>query len=84
MHLPHPYQSLEAAGADGAPGKYVRKEIELSLFDVVDDPGGPANLAAANPKVVEDLMRFVENSREDLGDTLVKRTGKNVRPVGRL
>ena len=29
-------------------------------------------------------MRFVENAREDLGDTLVKRTGKNVRPVGRL
>jgi len=25
LHLPHPYQSLEAAGADGAPGKYVRK-----------------------------------------------------------
>ena len=39
---------------------------------------------AANPKVVEDLMRFVESARADLGDTLVKRTGKNVRPVGRL
>ena len=83
MHLPHPYQSLEAAGADGAPGKYVRKEIELSLFDVVADPGETTNVAAANPKVVEDLMRFVENARADLGDTLVKRTGKNVRPVGK-
>ena len=84
LHLPHPYQSLEAAGADGAPGKYVRKEIELSLFDLVADPAEMTNVAGANPQVVEGLMRFVENAREDLGDTLVKRTGKNVRPVGRL
>ena len=83
LHLPHPYQSLEAAGADGAPGKYVRKEIELSLFDDAD-PGETTNLAAVNPKVVEDLMRFVENARADLGDSRVKRTGKNVRPVWRL
>jgi arylsulfatase A-like enzyme len=84
LHLPHPYQSLDAAGADGAPGKYVRKEIELSLFDRVADPGETTNVAAANGKVVEDLMRFVEKAREDLGDSLTKRTGKNVRPVGKL
>jgi arylsulfatase A-like enzyme len=84
LHLPHPYQSLDAAGADGAPGKYVRKEIELSLFDLVADPGETTNVAAANGKVVEDLMRFVEKAREDLGDSLTKRTGKNVRPVGKL
>jgi arylsulfatase A-like enzyme len=84
LHLPHPYQSLEAAGADGAPGKYVRKEIELSLFDLVADPGETTNVAAANPRVVEDLMRFVEKTREDLGDSLTKRTGKNVRPAGKM
>ena len=84
LHLPHPYQSLEAAGAEGAPGKYVRKEIDLSLFDLVADPGETTNVAAANGKVVEDLMRFVEKAREDLGDSLVKRAGKNVRPVGKL
>ena len=37
LHLPHPYQSLERAGSDGAPGAYVRKEIELSLFDLDAD-----------------------------------------------
>ena len=84
LHLPHPYQSLDAAGNDGAPGKYVRKEIELSLFDLVADPSETTNVAAANPRVVDDLMRFVENARADLGDTLVKRVGKNVRPVGKL
>ena len=83
LHLPHPYQSLEAAGADGAPGKYIRKEIELSLYDLEADPGETENLAAANPDAVASLMKDVEQAREDLGDSLVKRTGKNVRPVGR-
>jgi arylsulfatase A len=83
LHLPHPYQALEAAGADGAPGKYVRKDIELSLFDLAADPGETKNVAVDNPKVVEQLMAHVEKAREDLGDSLVKRAGKNVRPVGR-
>lgn len=84
LHLPHPYQSFEAAGNDGAPGKYVRKEIELSLFDLETDPGESKNVADANPDVVKDLMRYVEQARDDLGDSLLKRTGKNVRPVGKL
>ena len=29
-------------------------------------------------------MVFVERAREDLGDSLTKRVGKNVRPPGRL
>jgi len=84
LHLPHPYQSLEAAGADGAPGKYVRKDIELSLYDLEADPAETKNLAAANPDVVATVMKYVEQAREDLGDSLVKQTGKNVRPVGRI
>ena len=84
LHLPHPYQAIESAGADGAPGKYVRKEIELSLFDLVADPGETTNVSAANTKVVQDLMRFVEKAREDLGDSLTKRSGKNVRPAGKM
>jgi len=83
LHLPHPYQSLEAAGADGAPGKYVRKDIELSLYDLEADPAETKNLAAANPDVVATVMKYVEQAREDLGDSLVKQTGKSVRPVGR-
>jgi arylsulfatase A-like enzyme len=84
LHLPHPYQALEQSGADGAPGKYVRKEIELSLFDLELDPDETTNVAGANPAVVKKLQEYVERAREDLGDTLTGRTGKNVRPSGSL
>jgi arylsulfatase A-like enzyme len=84
LHLPHPYQSLEMAGAGGMLGKYVRKELELSLFDLAKDPGETTNLAAAQPDVVARLMQYVERAREDLGDSLTNRTGRNVRPPGRL
>jgi arylsulfatase A len=83
LHLPHPYQSLEVAGKDGKPGKYVRKEIGLSLFDLEADAGETTDVAASNPEVVSRLLEYAERAREDLGDTLTKRPGKNVRRAGR-
>jgi arylsulfatase A-like enzyme len=82
--LPHPYQSLETADNDGRPGKYVRKEIELSLFDLQNDQGETTNVAAENPEVVKKLLEFAERARDDLGDSLTKRTGKNVRAPGKI
>jgi arylsulfatase A-like enzyme len=84
LHLPHPYQHLDRAGADGKAGRYVSRQIELSLFDLEADPGETTNVAEQNPEVVKRLMVYVERAREDLGDALVQRQGKNVRPAGRL
>jgi arylsulfatase A len=84
LHLPHPYQSLETSGNDGKPGKYVTKRIELSLFDLDADIGETKNVAESNPAVVKQLLEYAERAREDLGDSLTKRTGKNVRPAGKL
>ncbi len=84
LHLPHPYQSLERAGADGSPGAYVRKELELSLFDLEIDPGESTNLADRHPDVVKRLMEFAERARDDLGDSLTQRAGKNLRQAGSI
>ena len=56
LHLPHPYQSLKVAGNDGRPGEYERKTLELSLFDLEEDPGESTNVAGANPDVVKRLL----------------------------
>jgi arylsulfatase A-like enzyme len=84
LHLPHPYQSLESAGRGGSPGKYVRKQLDLSLFDLENDPGESTDVSGRSPDVVRKLMEYVERAREDLGDSLTGRTGKNVRPAGTL
>jgi arylsulfatase A-like enzyme len=84
LHLPHPYQSLKRAGHDGAPGEYERKTIELSLFDLEQDAGESTNVADRHPDVVKKLLEYAEQARADLGDSLTNRTGKNVRPAGRM
>jgi arylsulfatase A-like enzyme len=83
LHMPHPYQSLESAGNDGSPGRYVRKEIGLSLFDLDKDPGETTDVSGRNPAVVKELMALAERARDDLGDSLTKRVGRNVRPAGK-
>jgi arylsulfatase/arylsulfatase A len=85
LHFPHSYRTLEQGGGkDGKPTKYSQKKIELSLFNLEQDPGETTDVAAKNPDVVERLKALAERAREDLGDSLQKRTGKNVRPAGRL
>jgi arylsulfatase len=45
--------------------------------------GETTNVADQNREVVQQLMKFVERARADLGDSLTKREGKNVRPAGK-
>jgi arylsulfatase A-like enzyme len=84
LHLPHRYQHLKEAGADGRPGPYATESIGLSLFDLDADPGESRNVAEAHPDVVARLQKIVESAREDLGDAATKQPGKNNRPPGRL
>ena len=84
LHLPHPYQSFDEAGNEGKPGTYIRKEIGLSLFDLEHDAGETTDVAARNPAVVQRLLEYAERAREDLGDSLTGRTGKNIRTAGSM
>jgi arylsulfatase A len=83
LHLPHPYRDVTEQGNGGKPGKTGQGRIETSLFDLEKDVGETNNVAEQHPEVVKQLMQLVERAREDLGDTLVDRQGRNARPRGR-
>jgi len=83
--LPHTYRTLagSAPGRDGVPAKYQPRTIsESELYNLHDDVGEQHNVAAENSAVVQRLMALAEQCRDDLGDTIVKREGKGLRPAG--
>ncbi|MBP3959015.1 sulfatase-like hydrolase/transferase [Gemmata sp. G18] len=85
--LPHTYRTMagQPQGKDGTPGKYKQVKIEVpELYDLDADVGESKNVADANPDVVKRLLAFAESAREDLGDSLTKRVGKNTREPGRV
>lgn len=84
LHLPHPYRHLAATGKDGQPGRDETLQTELALFDLDNDPTESHNVAAQYPVIVKKLMNDVEQARLDLGDSLTRRTGRNLRPPGKL
>ena len=56
----------------------------LALYDLRRDPGERYDVQEQNPDVVKRLQQLVEQAREDLGDDLTNRPGKNRRPPGKL
>ncbi len=88
LHFPHRYRSLDGrpGGTGGKPVPYVMKRTGpgLELYNLETDIGETTNVADKHPEVVRCLQAFAEAAREDLGDKLTKRTGKNVREPGRL
>lgn len=84
--LPHKSASNEneIPGKDGRPGKIHTDSTGLALYDLRRDPGERYNVLAQNPQIVKRLLLLVEEAREDLGDDLTGRPGKNRRPTGKL
>ena len=54
------------------------------LYDLENDVGEQTDVAAQHPDVVQRLLLLAERAREELGDAVTDRTGRNVRDVGRL
>ena len=55
LHLPHSYRSLVEADHDGRPGQYKQEKIELSLFDMEQDPMESQNVIKDHPEVAKHL-----------------------------
>lgn len=58
LHLNHPYQHLNTPGKDGLPGKYDIKQIELSLFDMVNDAYEKTNVIKNNTEIAKKLENY--------------------------
>jgi len=87
LQLPHTYRTLAGGpgGRDGTPAPYQQRKLESSeLYDLDRDIGEVANVARQNPEMVKRLQALAEEAREELGDSLTKRTGKGVREPGRI
>lgn len=54
----------------------------MALCDLESDVGEKNNVAAVHPEAVARLQALAEMMRDDLGDSVTKRTGKGVRTPG--
>jgi arylsulfatase A-like enzyme len=77
-------KSITQSGVEGIASRhgYRIERLELSLFNLNDDPGETRNLAAAHPEIVQRLSRATETIRRELGDSLQQTTGSEIRPAG--
>ncbi len=56
---------------------------ELALYDLENDIGERNNVAEKYPQIVQRLKALAQIIREELGDSLTKHEGKEIRPAGR-
>lgn len=84
LHFPHNYVHVDVPGQNGKPGMLSQPKTELALYDLDSDVSETMNVAAEHPEIVARLTTLAEMARDDLGDSLQKRSGRNVRPAGRL
>ncbi|WP_445438739.1 sulfatase family protein [Dyadobacter fanqingshengii] len=83
----HPGRTYEGSlpGKDGQPGAAPEDHaIPLALYNLNRDPGERYDVYSQNPEIVAELEKIAEAAREDLGDDLQKRRGKNARPLGKV
>jgi arylsulfatase A-like enzyme len=83
--FPHKYRSLtDTPGRDGKPAGYTHPSCGLELYDLENDVGERHDVAGKHPEIVRRLQILGDQAREDLGDSLTDRPGKNCRPPARI
>ncbi|MCH8232852.1 MAG: sulfatase [Bacteroidetes bacterium] len=82
--FPHKHRSYigHAPGNDGWPGKTHQDSVGLELYDLRRDPGERYDVKEMYPEIVASLQQIGMKAREDLGDELTGKKGKNRRECG--
>ncbi|MBA3483170.1 MAG: arylsulfatase, partial [Pirellulales bacterium] len=84
--FPHQSRTLaeREGGRDGYPVQYDQQQVGPALYDLDADVGETKDVSAEHPEEVARLTAAAEVARDDLGDSLTGRKGKNIRPPGRI
>lgn len=77
-------QSITLSGIEGIASRhgYRVERLELSLFNLDDDPGETRNVAASHPDIVNRLSTAGDAMRRELGDSLQGIRGSGLREAG--
>lgn len=81
----HPSRSYlnQVPGNDGYPGIAPEDVImPYALYDLRRDPAEAYDVKDQYPQIVDELNKLAEKARNELGDDLHKRTGRETRPIG--
>jgi arylsulfatase A-like enzyme len=80
--LPHKALTFtrDLHGTGGKPGAITRVDVPLALYNLAHDPGEAYDVQKLYPEMVQHIMTYVEQAREELGDDLTNRKGKGLRP----
>ena len=60
LHIPHKYRKAVEPANEGAGGKYKTLKIELSLFDMKNDPYEKVNVIDKYPEIASELQKYAE------------------------
>lgn len=85
--LPHTGRSYENQLPQNNGFAGIAKEnniSKLALYDLRRDPSERYDVQSMYPEIMAQLQKLAEEAREDLGDDLTERIGKNVRECGVL
>jgi len=64
LHLAHQYRTLVKPGMDGQAGKYKQAQVELSLFDMKNDPYESVNVIDKYPQIGSTLNQFAQQHKD--------------------
>jgi arylsulfatase A-like enzyme len=78
--LPHPSNTYAALhGKGGIGGKIGQVNVPMALYDLAHDPGEAYDVQQNYPEIVKKMLELAEQARDDMGDDLTNRQGKNMR-----